>query len=218
MRKITPVQITIFAALMTTILAISAGTAVLIYLALPAGDLRGVAAFVLFVPLYHGVAIGVFRAFLGIAPLPAGEIPVGSRAEAVYHVYLLFFLIVFYPVMKSNLVPVPLMRAVYLALGARLGENSYSGGILFDPPFIKIGANTIVGQGALLIPHVIEGERLAHYPIRLGNNVTIGANAVVLSDVEIGDGALVAIGSVVPKGTKIGPGEVWAGMPAKRIK
>ncbi len=61
---------------------------------------------------------------------------------------------------------------------------------------------------------MIEGSRLAHYPVRIGNNVTIGAHAVVLSDVTIGDDAIVATGAVVKKGTRIGPGEVWGGVPA----
>jgi acetyltransferase-like isoleucine patch superfamily enzyme len=110
------------------------------------------------------------------------------------------------------------MRVFYQVLGARLGDNTYSQGILHDPPFVEIGHDSVVGQGALLIPHVIEGERLAHFPIRIGNHVTIGANAAVLSDVEIGDHAIVATGSVVKKGSRIGPHEVWGGVPARLIK
>ena len=152
----------------------------------------------------------------GISPL-AGKIPLNSRQEFVYHVYQLFFLILFYPVMRSGAVPVPLMRLFYLALGARFGANTYSSGIIFDPGFVSIGENTIVGQHALLVPHVHEGPKIAHFPIRVGNNVTIGAHAVVMSEVVIGDGAIVAVGAIVPKGTHIGSGEVWGGVPARRI-
>ena len=83
---------------------------------------------------------------------------------------------------------------------------------------MHIGANTIVGQYALLVPHVIEGERLAHYGIRIGNNVTIGAHAVVLSGVTIGDNAIVATGAIVSKNSRIGTNEVWGGVPAKRLR
>jgi acetyltransferase-like isoleucine patch superfamily enzyme len=65
---------------------------------------------------------------------------------------------------------------------------------------------------------VIENRKLAHYPIRVGNDVTIGAHSVVLAGVTIGDGALVATGAVVRKGTQIGAGEVWGGVPARRIE
>jgi carbonic anhydrase/acetyltransferase-like protein (isoleucine patch superfamily) len=41
-------------------------------------------------------------------------------------------------------------------------------------------------------------------------------NAVVLPDVEIGDNAVVEIGSVVMPGTRIPPGERWRGNPARK--
>ena len=150
--------------------------------------------------------------------LPEGEIAESSREEFTYHVYLLFYLILFYPVMRSGAVPVPLMRLVYQALGARLGSNTYSSGIILDPPFVEIGSNSIVGQYALLVPHVIEGKRLAHKKIRIGDNVTIGAHAVVLAGVSIGDNAIVATGAIVKKDTQIGPNEVWGGIPARLLQ
>lgn len=184
---------------------------------LPLGEYRAIARVAGFIVLLYVWAIVLFRAFVAIFPLPVGEIPERSRGEFVYHVYLLFFLILFYPVIRSGFVPVPLMRLFYQALGARLGANTYSSGLLLDPPFITLGSNCIVGQFALLVPHVIEGSKLAHYPIVIGNNVTIGAGSVVLSGVTIGDNAIVSTGAVVPKGTSIGADEIWGGVPAKRI-
>lgn len=52
-------------------------------------------------------------------------------------------------------------------------------------------------------------------PIVLHNHVWIGANAVILKGVEIGEGAVVAAGAVVTK--KIPPNEIWGGVPAKKI-
>ncbi|MDE7452687.1 MAG: gamma carbonic anhydrase family protein, partial [Paramuribaculum sp.] len=46
----------------------------------------------------------------------------------------------------------------------------------------------------------------------------IGMVAVVMYDAEVGEGALVAAGSVVLSRTKIGPNELWGGAPAKFIK
>ena len=165
----------------------------------------------------YAFALLEFRLYLAVFPLPEGEIAEHSRAEFTYHVYLLFFLILFYPVIRSGFMPVPFMRLFYQALGARLGANTYSSGLLLDPLFIRMGSNCIVGQYALMVPHVIEGRRLAHYPITTGDNVTIGAGATVLSGVTIGDGAIVSTGAVVTKGTVIGAGEVWGGVPAKRL-
>ena len=53
-------------------------------------------------------------------------------------------------------------------------------------------------------------------PIRIGNGCWIGANAVILGGVSIGDGAVVAAGAVVTK--DIPPHVLAAGVPAKVIK
>ena len=46
----------------------------------------------------------------------------------------------------------------------------------------------------------------------------IGMGSTLLDDVEVGEGAIVAAGALVLKGTKIGSYEVWGGVPAKFIK
>ena len=52
-------------------------------------------------------------------------------------------------------------------------------------------------------------------PIIIGRDVWIGCNVVVLKGSNIGNGAIVAAGSVVTK--SISENEVWAGVPARKI-
>lgn len=214
MRKIKASQILVFIALLSLAWVLGIGTTWMLFGRVPSGDFRGLLLLASAVLISYLYALLIYRIFMAWSPLESGEITAGSRQEFIYHVYLLFYLLLFYPVMRSGFVPVPLTRVLYQALGARLGANTYSSGIILDPRFVEIGSDCIVGQFALIVPHVIEGSRLAHYPVRIGNNVTIGAHAVVLSDVTIGDDAIVATGAVVKKGTRIGPGEVWGGVPA----
>ena len=204
--------------LFSIILGLGVGTTALLLGSVDMGDFRGIVLVATGIVLTYIFAFGVFRLFLWFVPLKDGEIEQASTQEFVYHVYLLFFLILFYPITRSGAMPVPLMRVVYLALGAKLGENTYSSGIILDPLFVEVGDNTLIGQYALLVPHLIENEKLGHYRIRIGNNVTIGAHAVVLAGVTIEDHAMVATGAVVKKGTHIEEGEVWAGVPARRIR
>jgi hypothetical protein len=218
MRKITGLQTLTFFLLFSLIIALAVGTTAWVFGGLPLGDFRGIVLVLIGVVLVYVYGLLVFRLFLRISPLQPGDIPRGSRQEFVYLVYLLFFLILFYPVMRSGAMPVPLMRVIYLALGARLGANTYSSGIILDPLFVEAGSNTLIGQFALIVPHMIENEKLGHYPVKIGSNVTIGAHAVVLAGVTIGDGAMVATGAIVPKGTTIAPGEVWGGVPAKCLR
>ena len=218
MRKITLAQVCVFATLVIAAVALAVFSTRLALGTLPLGDFRGIVLAIAAVAFLYAWAILIYRIFLHAFPLREGEIPQGSGQEFVYHVYVLFYLMLFYPVIRSGIPPAPLMRLFYRALGARLGPNTYSQGILHDPPFVEIGANSVVGQSALLIPHVIEGTRLAHYPIRIGDNVTVGAAATVLAGVTIGDGAVVSAGAVVAKGTRIEQGEIWGGVPARLLK
>ena len=217
MRKVSAAQILVFSALLLLAMIAGSATGWLLFERAPLGDFRGVALLVAFVLLLFLYSLAIYRLFMRAFPLRPGEIAPGSSQEFVYHVYLMFFMMLFYPVMRSGFVPVPLMRPFYQALGAKMGANTYSSGIIFDPIFVELGANTLVGQYALIIPHVIEGERLAHYPIRIGSNVTIGAGATILAGATIGDDAIVATGAVVMKGTQIQPGETWGGVPARCV-
>ena len=50
----------------------------------------------------------------------------------------------------------------------------------------------------------------------IGNDVWIGANAMIEAGVKIGDGAVIGMGSVVTK--NVGAYEIWAGNPARFIR
>ena len=218
MRKITVPQILVFFALLGCILVLGVGTAYGLVGRLPLGDFRGIAVVAAAIVAIYLFAFAVYRLFLRFVPLEEGELEAGSRAEFAAQVNILFYLMLFNSLIRTHFLPVPLMRLVYQALGTRMGANTYSAGTLLDPPLTELGANCIVGHDAVLICHAIEGTRFSLAQVRAGDNVTIGATAVIMSGVTIGDGAIVSAGAVVPKDTQIGPGEVWGGVPAKRLK
>ena len=89
-----------------------------------------------------------------------------------------------------------------------LGNNVYAnfGLTLVDDTDIYIGDSCMFGPNVVLATagHPIEpGLRREVYqynlPIRIGNNVWIGAGAVVLPGVTIGDNSVIGAGSVVTK-------------------
>jgi len=217
MRKIGIKEIAFFLMLLLLSIGLAICSAKWLAAFIPPSDFRGILIVLSIIFFIYMYALLTYRLFLSVFPLREGEISANSREEFGYHVYLLFYLILFYPLMRSGAIPVPVMRIIYQVLGARLGENTYSSGIILDPPLVKIGANSIIGQYALLVPHVIEGEKLAHYPIHIGDNVTVGTHAVVLAGVSIGDNAVIAAGAIVSKNSKIGSNEIWGGVPARRL-
>lgn len=218
MRTINAKQIIVFFSLLGLILTLTAATTWWGLGGLPLGDFRGVVMSLAAIVLIYLYAIAVYRAFLHFRPLQEGELEEGSRGEFAAQVNILFYLMLFNSLIRTHFLPVPLMRLVYQALGTRMGANTYSAGVILDPPLTELGANCIVGHDAVMFSHAIEGRRFALARIRIGDDVTIGATAVIMSGVSIGDGAIVSAGSVVLKDTRIGPHEVWGGVPAKRLK
>lgn len=93
-----------------------------------------------------------------------------------------------------------------------------------EPWIISMGRNIYLTDGVKFITH--DGGTLLFRdeipdleitkPITLGDNVYIGSNAIILPGVKIGDNVIIGAGSVVTK--DIPSNEVWAGVPAKRIR
>lgn len=218
MRAITVSQISFFIALFALSIVLGLLTVFFTLGSVALGDFRGVVLVAAsFVSIFlWGVAI--YRFFISVMPLSEGDLSAGSREEFVAQVSILFYLMLFNSVIRTHFLPLPLMRLVYLALGARLGKNTYSAGVLLDPPLTECGDNCIIGHDAVLFAHAIEANRFSLSRIRVGNNVTIGATAVIMSGVRIDDGAIVCAGAVVPKDTHIAAGEVWGGVPARRLR
>lgn len=217
MRAIPALHILGFLALLTLAIVLSLLTLAALD-RLPLGDFRGVTLVLAAVLLLYLYAMLVYRLFLAVWPLREGAVPARSGAELVANVNILFYLLLFNSLIRTHFLPVPLQRLIYLALGARLGANTYSAGAILDPPLTRIGANTLIGHDAVIFSHVIEGPRLELRAVHIGDGVTIGAGAIVMAGVQIGDGAIVSAGALVTKDSRIGPREVWGGMPARRLK
>lgn len=85
---------------------------------------------------------------------------------------------------------------------------------------IKIGRNVAISHDVTIMDsdaHKIhyKGYKMTN-PIIIGDNVWIGSRAIILKGVNIGNGAIIAAGSVVTK--DVSPNCMVAGVPAKIIK
>lgn len=218
MRTITPSQISAFLLLLSLVFLLALPVAWFGVLALNLGEFRAVVTVFACVVAVYVVAIGVYRIFLALVPLEEGVLQPHSWPEFSAQINILFYLVIFNSLIRTHFLPVPLLRLVYLALGAKLGNNTYSAGVLLDPPLTYIGANCIIGHDAVIFAHAIEGSHMALAAVHIGDNVTIGATAVVMSGVTIGDRSIISAGAVVLKDTHIGNDEVWGGVPARRLK
>ena len=93
---------------------------------------------------------------------------------------------------------------------------------MLDLAEIRIGDNCLIGPevGIYTAGHRLEpeGRTLDVYglPTTIGNDVWIGGHSTILPGVTIGDGAVIAAGSVVTK--DVAPRTLVGGNPAKKIK
>lgn len=89
---------------------------------------------------------------------------------------------------------------------------------------IEIGDDCLIASGCVFVDHdhgkdpekSMNTQPNEIKPISIGNNVWIGTRCIVLKGVSIGDGSIVAAGSVVTK--SISQGELWGGVPAKSLR
>ncbi len=90
---------------------------------------------------------------------------------------------------------------------------------------VEIGARTLIGYGTNIlssnhnIPHLpghIFGAGHTAAKVSIGRDVWIGANCTILAGVSVGEGAVIAAGSVVTR--DVPPATVVGGVPAKEIR
>jgi len=106
-----------------------------------------------------------------------------------------------------------------------VGENFFANYnfVVLDGNYVRIGDNVWIGPnvGIYAAGHPLDvGDRIAGweyaYPVTIGDNVWIGGSVSVVGGVKIGDGAVVAAGSVVIR--DVPPRTLVAGNPARIIR
>lgn len=84
------------------------------------------------------------------------------------------------------------------------------------PEMITVGSNSIIGYNTTILAHeyLIKEYRLG--PVIIGNEVMVGANSTILPGITIGDGAIVAAGTLVHK--DVPAGAFVGGNPMRILK
>lgn len=139
-------------------------------------------------------------------------------------------------------IPIHSIRKLfYILSGVKMPFNStiHMWANFFNPSNISIGCDTIIGDHCFLDgrapltigSHVGIASQVLIYndeheinsdsygnsfgPVEIGDYVFIGPRVIILPNIKIGKGAVVAAGAVVTK--DVPEFEIWGGVPAKKI-
>lgn len=96
--------------------------------------------------------------------------------------------------------------------------------IIADKSTIEIGERCMIGPNFFVADSDFHGLALSNrsnnnyecFPVKIGDDVFIGAGVKIMKGVTIGNGAIIGSGSVVV--SNVEPNAIYAGVPAKFIK
>ena len=108
--------------------------------------------------------------------------------------------------------------------GFKYGENfDTQYGVIIDPGhcwLIEVGNNVTLAPRVHILAHDASMKKFLGYtkiaPVKIGNNVFIGAGSIILPGVTIGDNVIVGAGSVVTK--DLASGNVYGGVPVSKLQ
>lgn len=185
------------------------------------------------------LAVGLVRLLLVPSPKPGKHAMPFSAGLAVWALHLMLQRFINLRPIEDSVFYIGSLRTLYLTLmGARVhpSANVSGGTTLMDLTGLSIGRSAIIGAGSSIFGHYVVEKHLVLAPNRIGARVTIGAacligpgfnaeegaflgaGCLVGPRVTLGARARVEGGSTILPGTVVAAGEIWAGVPARRVE
>jgi len=163
------------------------------------------------------ILIGLTRIIFGLK-LKEGDYPIFSKGSINWAFCGGLQLMISFTFIDFILLT-PFANLLLRLLGAKLGRNvQINSKNIADASLLEIGDNTVIGGSATVICHAVERGKLKLRKVKIGKNVTVGLNAVILPGCEIGDNAVIGACAVLLKNTKVEPHAVYFGVPAEPLR
>jgi acetyltransferase-like isoleucine patch superfamily enzyme len=114
--------------------------------------------------------------------------------------------------------PTPLNIFFYRGMGMKIGRGTViNTSAISDPSLIRLGEKVTIGGSVTIVGHYGQGGFLVLAPVEIGDRVTVGLRCIIMGGVKIGKEAKILPNSAVMPKTIIPAGEVWGGVPARKI-
>ncbi len=151
----------------------------------------------------HGVTIGADTKILP-GPVIGTGCAIGSHCEVGPFAHLRAGTVLEDGAEIGNFVEAKKTR---MGAGAKAKHLTYLGDAV-------VGAKANIGAGTITANY----DGVHKHETRIGARAFLGSGTVVVAPSEIGDDAMTGAGAIVKRGSKIGPREVWVGVPARLLK
>lgn len=110
-----------------------------------------------------------------------------------------------------------LINLFYRLMGMRIGRGTLiNTTYLHDPDLVSIGRNVTLGGDVMVLGHVGERGALILKKVVIEDDVDIGQSSLIMPGCHLGKGSVIGAHSIVTKNTRVGPYEIWIGVPARR--
>jgi bifunctional UDP-N-acetylglucosamine pyrophosphorylase/glucosamine-1-phosphate N-acetyltransferase len=76
-----------------------------------------------------------------------------------------------------------------------------------------VGAGANIGAGTITANY----DGRAKHATVVGDRAFIGSGTVLVAPVTVGEGGMTGAGAIVTRGSQVGPGETWVGVPARPL-
>lgn len=103
---------------------------------------------------------------------------------------------------------------IHIGNGTYINRNS----LIISDVSVRIGQNCKISWNVTIMDtdmHPLNSKKIKRKPVTIGDKAWIGCNSIILKGVNIGEGAVVAAGSVVTK--DVPPFTIYGGSPAKYL-
>ena len=158
------------------------------------------------------VSILLMRSLMRFFPVEEGRFPLKSRncdrwqAQGVVAIVSSGLFDKFLPLF---------MKAFWYRLfGAKIERGVIVSGRILDPPLLTMKQGSTLGAGGLILGHNIAKDHIVIGRVVVQPHAMVSVHAVIMPNVEIGQGATVGACALVTSGKRIGAGQTWVGVPA----
>ncbi|MBL9076929.1 MAG: bifunctional N-acetylglucosamine-1-phosphate uridyltransferase/glucosamine-1-phosphate acetyltransferase [Planctomycetes bacterium] len=151
----------------------------------------------------HGVAIGRDTRILPCTVIGTGCV-IGQNCEVGPFAHLRAGTVLEDGAEIGNFVEA---KKTVMGAGAKAKHLTYLGDT-------TVGARANIGAGTITANY----DGVHKHPTVIGERCFVGSGSVLVAPTELGAHSMTGAGAIVTRGTKVGAGEVWVGVPAKKLK